>query len=67
MKKFNLQLDHETYSEFYRLWPDYGRRTQLLRRCIKGMIKRAREVGDVLPSDIENITSEAAKEVKPSD
>jgi hypothetical protein len=42
MRSFNLTLDNRTSEEFYRMFPEYGQRTAVLRRLVKALIKRGK-------------------------
>lgn len=44
-KRFALVMPDNLYNEFYRLFPDHGRRTSILRRCVYRMVQQARLVG----------------------
>ena len=61
MRRFGLIMDDALYDEFYRLYPDHGLRTSLLRRCVHGLIKRAKIFGGALPNDAEEIACRAAE------
>lgn len=62
MRRFGLSLDDHTYNEFYRLFPDHGHRTSILRRCVYRIVSRAKASGGVLPKDIEDIVNGVIKE-----
>lgn len=62
MRRFGLIMDDYTYSEFYRMFPDHGQRTNVLRKCVKRMIEKAKVTGGVLPGDIENTADKIIKE-----
>jgi hypothetical protein len=62
MRRFGLTLDDEMYNDFYRLFPDHGLRTSVLRRCVHRMVKRAKEVGGILPHEIKEVADNIIKE-----
>ena len=63
MKRFGLVMTDELYSEFYRIFPDHGMRTTVLRRCVQRMVNRAHLLSPacVMANDIAD---EVEKEVK---
>ena len=61
MRRFGLVMSDDLYDELYRLYPDHGQRTSLLRRCVHGLIKQARIFGGALPNDAEGIGNRAAE------
>ena len=62
MKRFGLEMTDNTYNEFYRLFPDHGQRTSILRRCVHRLIRQAKIAGGVLPSDVDNTADNVYKE-----
>ena len=62
MKRFGLVMDDSLYSEFYRLFPDHGQRTAVLRRVVHRMVQRARLVGYIGPAAVNDVADEVQKE-----
>jgi hypothetical protein len=62
MRRFGLVMDDALYIAFYAAFPDQGRRTNLLRKCVHQMVKRAKVAGELLPIDIETIADKVAAE-----
>jgi hypothetical protein len=62
MRRFGLTLDDDMYDDFYRMFPDHGLRTSVLRRCVHRMVKRAKEVGGILPQEITEAADKIIKE-----
>jgi len=50
MKRFPFNLSDEQYEDFYRLFPDHGQRTRILRKCVQVVIRNAREKSPDQPS-----------------
>lgn len=42
MKRFGLVMPDNLYYDFMRLFPDYGKRTEMLRRCVHRLVERAK-------------------------
>lgn len=59
MRRFGLMLDTETYTEFYRVFPDWGQRTSIVRKCIKRIVRRAKEEGYIENKVLEEIVDGA--------
>ena len=62
MRRFGLSLEDDLYNDFYRLFPDHGLRTSVLRRCVHRIVKRAKEVGGILPHEIKEMADNIVKE-----
>jgi hypothetical protein len=54
-------MEDSLYNNFYRLFPDYGQRTNMLRRCVHRLVQRAVQAGGILPNDIEEVAEEILK------
>jgi metal-responsive CopG/Arc/MetJ family transcriptional regulator len=57
MKRFGFLLDDPLYDEFYRLFPDYGTRSSLMRKCVRLLVKKARGAERVWDKEIEEVTN----------
>ena len=55
MKRFTLVMHDELHSEFYRYFPDHGSRTNILRRCVRRLIERAKVTGQLWEAEVEQI------------
>lgn len=64
MKRFHVAMDDDLFSDFYRLWPGHGERAIITRKCIKRLVKQAKEVGGLLPADINTVADTIVEEEK---
>ena len=44
VKRFSLVLNDHDFYEFLRAFPDYGERTNLLRKAVRQLVQRAKAV-----------------------
>jgi hypothetical protein len=63
MKRFGLVMPDDLYDDFWRLFPDHGQRTSVLRRCVYRMVQRAKLTGYMGPMQINDIADEVQKEM----
>lgn len=65
MKRFSLIMPDVLYDEFYKLFPDHGQRTTILRRCVYRLCQEARTAGeDSLLKIAGRIAAQAHSELK---
>jgi len=64
MARFSFLMDDYLSETFYRLFPDHGERSRILRKCIHRIVKQAKEQGGILQRDIHNVADAVYEDIK---